>query len=167
MFLQYNMNDYHLTLTPLLNLGPAALIPDATVGVVNITLRKVVLTWNNAFHEETTRKADDLYACAASNGKYYDAIPKGAELVSAAFDIQFEDSPEPHSIEIAPPSTLRLQKPSDAHRILLLLMRRGFRVLQNVALAMILASAAFGPDSCLDDDTDDDSERPQCVHQQS
>jgi hypothetical protein len=159
--------NYHLTLTPLLNLGPAALIPDAAVGVVNMTLRKVVLIWNNAFHEETTRKADDLFACAASNGKYYDAIPKGAELASAAFDIQFEDSPEPHSIEIAPPSTLLLQKPSDAPRIQVLLMRRGFRVLQNVALALILASAAFGPDGCLDDDTDDDSERARCTYPQS
>src|SRR5262245_13866022 len=99
-------SDLRLTLDPLFTNGQAALVADASAGIINITLRKVVLLWHNAFNEETTIKADDLFACAAHHGRYYDPIPKGADLAGATFDVQFKESPEPRSIEIVPPRTL-------------------------------------------------------------
>lgn len=157
----------NVTLIPLLSKGQAALAPDATMGILTIVLRQVVLLWHNAFNEITIRKADDLFACAASNGKYYDPIPKGAELIQATLDVQFADAAEPHAVDIAPPHTLTLQHPQDAPRILLLLARRGFRTAQKLALALLLA-AACAPDASFADplDDDDDDDRADCqIHE--
>ena len=116
-----------LTLEPLLNEGQTALAPDILAGITHIALSQVELLWHNAFNEVTIRKADDLFACAAQDGQYYDAIPKEAELIRATLDIQFAGFAHPHAVDIAPPSTLTLQDPDDAERILPLLSRRGFR----------------------------------------
>jgi hypothetical protein len=118
-------SEIALTLHPLFD-GQAALAPFLRAGILNIALSKIVTAWHNAFNEVTTREADDLFACAVSDGKYYDPIPKGAELIQATFQVQFVDSPEPHAVDITPPHTLKLQHPDDAPRILLLLAQRGF-----------------------------------------
>jgi hypothetical protein len=115
-----------LTLDPLLSDGQAALAPDISAGITHIALRQVVVLWHNAFNEVTIRKADDLYACAAKEGKYYDPIPKGGDLIEATLDIQFAGLRGPHAVDITPPHTLKLQDPRDAPRILPLLARRGF-----------------------------------------
>ena len=156
-------SDLHLTLSPLFTNGPAALVPDASAGILHIALREVALLSHNAFNEETIIKADDLFACAAHNGRYYDPFPKGADMVRARLDIQFEESPEPCWMEIIPPHTLTLQDPHDAPRVLLLLARRGFRICQNLILALLLTSAAFAPANDFADDTDDDSDGDHLV----
>jgi hypothetical protein len=153
-----------LTLDPLLESGQAALAPDPSNRIVCISLRMLFVLWGNAFNEKTIRTADDLFACAANNGRYYDPIPKGGALAEAGLDILYEESPEPHSIEIVPPHTLRLQDLADAPRILLFLADRGFQRLQKVVLALILASAAFSVGGCLSDDIDDDSDSEPAVH---
>src|SRR5690349_13316542 len=73
-------------LKPLLNDGPAALAPDPSLNIDKVVLVSTVHAWHNAFNESTVRRADDLFACAAQDGAYYDAIPKGAELAEAIFD---------------------------------------------------------------------------------
>jgi hypothetical protein len=152
-----------LTLHPLHTNGRSALLPDASAGIIYIALTELGLLWHNAFNEEIIIKADDLFACAANNGRYCDPIPKGADVVRARFDIQFEESPGPCWMEIIPPHTLTLQDPHDAPRILMLLARRGFRICQNLILALILTSAAFAPANSFADDSDDDSEGEQLV----
>jgi len=156
-------SDLHLTLSPLFTNGRAALVPDVSAGILHIALREVALLSHNAFNEETIIKADDLFACAAQNGRYYDPFPKGAEMVRARLDIQFEESPEPCWMEIIPPHTLTLQDPHDAPRVLLLLARRGFRICQNLILALLLTSAAFAPGNSFADDSDDDSDGDHLV----
>ena|SRR5579859_824744 len=121
-------NPFQVTLAPLLDRGQSALAPDSAAGVLRISLSQIVLLWHNAFNEVTIRKADDLFACAARGGRYYDPIPKGAELVQATFEVRFADCPEPHAFNIAPPYTLTLQNPEDAARLVPLLVRRGFRM---------------------------------------
>jgi hypothetical protein len=144
----------NLTLEPLRTDGPAALAPDAEAGIVSIALSRVVLLWRNAFNEVTIRQADDLFACAASSGRYYDTIPKGADLAQATLDIQFAEFPEPHAVEIAPPHSVKFQRPEDAARILPLLARRGFSAVQKLALVLLLAGAC-APDAAVDDDDDE------------
>jgi hypothetical protein len=154
-----------LTLTPLATQGEAALAPDLSLGILTIVLRKVSSAWHNAFNEITTRKADDLFACAARSGGYYDLIPKGADLTAATLDIIFEHSPEPHFVEIIPPNTLKVQKPADVPLLLAFLARRGFRIAQKAALALMLSSTAVAPGGWLADDIDDDSDsRPTPRH---
>jgi len=148
----------HLTLTPLFTNGPAALVPDASTGIIVIALTELGLLWHNAFNEEIIIKADDLFACAANNGRYCDPIPKGADMVRARFDIQFEESHRPCWLEIIPPHTLTLQDPHHTARVLQLLARRGFRICQNLILALLLTSAAFAPANSFADDSDDDSD---------
>jgi hypothetical protein len=158
-----------LTLEPLRTDGQAALAPDTSAGIVYIALCKVVLLWHNAFNEVTIRQADDLFACAAKNGRFYDPIPKGADLAQATLDIQFAESPEPHTLDIIPPHSLTFQNPADAPRLLPLLARRGFSAAQKLALALLLA-AACAPDPSFaatdndDDDGDDPSESRHLFH---
>jgi hypothetical protein len=152
------------TLNPLLELGPDALAPDPSSGIVRVNLIMLFILSRNAFNEATIRRADDLFACAANSGRYYDPIPKGGGLAEAGLDILYEDSPEPRSIDIVPAHTLRLRDLADAPRILLFLAKRGFQKLQKVVLALILTSAVFSPDGCLADDLDDDSESGPSVH---
>jgi hypothetical protein len=115
-----------LTLKPLIARRQAVLAPDSESHILRIVLRQTVIVWHNAFNERTVRIADDLFACAARDGNYYDPLPKGAELVQATLDILFEDRPEPHRVDLIPPDMLRLQDPADAPRVLSLLARRGF-----------------------------------------
>jgi hypothetical protein len=144
-----------LTLEPLRTDGPAALAPDFEAGILHIALSRVVLRWRNAFNEVTIREADDLFACAAQSGRYYDTIPKGALLAQATLDFRFADIPEPHSVEIAPPHTLKFQKPADAPRVLPLLARRGFQTAQKILLLFLLAAASADGVAAVDDDDDD------------
>jgi hypothetical protein len=149
-----------LTLQPLVARGPAALGPDAETHVAGIVLSGTAVNWHNAFNEMTVRIADDLFACAARDGNYYDPLPKGGELVRATFDVLFEDAREPHWVEIIPPHTLRLQDPADAVRIVSLLTRRGFNTARMLALALLLTIAGLVPDAfcadgtCVDPDDD-------------
>jgi hypothetical protein len=153
-----------LTLDPLLTHGQAALMPDPASRIIQVTLRMLGILSLNAFNGESIQKADDLFACAANSGCYHDPFPKGAHLSKAGFDLLYEDSPEPRSIEIVPPHILKLQDRAEAPRILLFLARRGFQKIQKALLALILASAAFSPGGCLGDDLEDDSEHNALAH---
>ena len=115
-----------VSLVPLLTDGPAALAPDDASGVLNMAFSGVVYCWHNAFNEVVSRRADDLFACAAKEGKYSHPVPKGADVIQATFDVRFAGCAEPHAMSIAPPDTLTFQSPEDAARILPLLARRGF-----------------------------------------
>ena len=150
--------QHNLTLEPLRTEGQAALAPDVAAGIVSIVLSEIVVFWRNAFNEVTIRQADDLFACAARDGRYYDIIPKGAHLARATLDVQFAESPVPRAVKIVPPHTLIFQSPSDAPRIVALLARRGFKTAQTIALALLL-TAACAPDPGFDGDDDDGSER--------
>jgi hypothetical protein len=141
-----------LTFQPLLARGQAVLAPDPEARVVRVSLCKTVVRWHNAFNEITIRIADDLFACSAGDGHYYDPLPKGGDLVQATFDFLFEGAAEPHAVEIIPPHTLRLQDPKDAPRILALLARRGFTTAQKLALALLLAAAGALDNPCAPDD---------------
>jgi hypothetical protein len=151
-----------LNFDPLLSGGPAALAPDLEASVQSMALSGVYLRWPNAFNEITIRKADDLYACAAAHGHYYDPIPKGADLIRAAFNVQFIDAARPRAMEIIPPHTLALEDPADAPRILQLLARRGFSTIHKLVLALLLAVTCALPDTLwadTTDDSDDDDDR--------
>lgn len=115
-----------LTLAPLAQRGQAVLGPDDTIDLARVILVKVALRWHNAFNEVVIRVADDLFACTDREGRYYDPLPKGADLIQAGFDLRFVDCAEPHLIEIHPPHALLLQFPGDAQRVLPFLARRGF-----------------------------------------
>ena len=115
-----------ISLCPLLAHGQAALAPDLAAGVLKVALCQIVVAWHNAFNEITIRRADDLFACVTRDGRVYDLIPKGADLVQATLSVQLADSPGPHLINITPPRTLAFQNAQDAARLLPLLTRRGF-----------------------------------------
>ena len=118
-------------LLPLLSDGPASLAPEPGLNIDKVLLVTTVHAWHNAFNESTMRRADDLFACAAQDGAYYDTIPKGAELAEATFDFRFAGCDEPHLVEIKVPSTLILRHPEDAERVLEFLCRRKFATRQS------------------------------------
>ena len=122
-------HPFIVSLVPLLTNGQAALAPDLSAGVFRMHLCLVATRWHNAFNELTIRMADDLFACAAREGRNYDPFPKGGELVQVTLNVELVGSDRPHPVQIVPPDTLTFQNPEDAARILPLLERRGFRAL--------------------------------------
>jgi len=115
-----------VTLAPLRENGPAALAPAPELGILQAVLVEQGLSWHNAFNELTIRAADDLFACAAQDGAWYDATPKGAELIEARIELYLTDATEPRWVELKPPNGLLLQCAQDRERVLRFLTARGF-----------------------------------------
>ena len=59
----------------------------------------VATRWHNAFNELTIRMADDLFACAAREGRNYDPFPKGGELVQVTLNVELVGSDRPHPVQ--------------------------------------------------------------------
>src|SRR5438876_544254 len=95
-----------LTLEPLRTLGPDALDTQAVPGIAKITLREIEITSENAFHEITIRRADDLFECAAAEGPDCEPIPTTGLITRAVFDIEFAGSPNPVSLQISTPDVI-------------------------------------------------------------
>jgi hypothetical protein len=115
-----------ITLEPLRTDGADALDTHDIPGIHNITLREIQFVQDNAFHECITRKADDLFLCFAAEYEKDHGIPPSATLVHAFVDIQFEDSPEPRSVLIRLPSTIKFERDPDAQLVFRWLYARGF-----------------------------------------
>src|SRR5205814_2208031 len=95
-----------VTLDPLRTLGPDALDTQALPGILKITLREIEITSDNAFHEITVHRADDLFGCAAAEGPDYGPIPSTGIITRALFDIQFVGSSNPISVQICAPDVV-------------------------------------------------------------
>jgi hypothetical protein len=95
-----------LTLEPLRALGPDALDTQAVPGIAKITLREIEITSENAFHEITIRRADDLFECAAAEGPDCQPIPATGLITRAVFDIEFVGSPNPVPLQISTPDVI-------------------------------------------------------------
>jgi len=115
-----------LTLDPLRTNGPDALDVRGIPEIRHITLREVQFVRDNAFHETITRRADDLFRCSAVDYENEPVVPADAVLVHAFFDIQFADSPQPRSLLLRLPSTIKVEQDADAPVIHRFLCERGF-----------------------------------------
>ncbi len=119
-------SNHLVSLAPLQASGQASLSPDLGAGIIHMALTELQTACRNAFNEVTIRKADDLFACAAKSGRFYDLVPKGGELVHATLRVRYVESPIPRAVKLAPPHTLIFENPQDAARLLPLLTQRGF-----------------------------------------
>ena len=115
-----------LTLEPLRTDGPDALNTDGVKGIIHARLCEIETVSENAFHEGTARKADDVFACAAAERENCDAIPRIGQLIRAVFAIEFADSPNCRRVEVQPPHTLKLERPADAVLVYDFLVKRHF-----------------------------------------
>jgi hypothetical protein len=125
--------DLDLTLEPFRTEGPDALAPDPPDDIVSVKLYRLDVIWENAYHEVTTRSADDLFQCPDAGGNHEDPLPKGAEPIRAVLEFQFKDAPAPHAVEIQPPNTINLEFPADAPRVNHFLALRRFALAQRIA----------------------------------
>src|SRR5438105_569665 len=88
------------TLEPLRTDGPDSLTAQDLPGITRIELCEIEILWDNAFHEATIRRSDNIFACALADGACYDPIPEGCILVHATFHVHFADSPDPREVDI-------------------------------------------------------------------
>ena len=149
----------HLTLDPLRTEGPDALAPEPSDDILAVKLRRLDLIWENAFHEVTTKTADDLFRCAAAEAPPDLPLPTAAKPIRAILAFLFRHDPVARTVEISPPRTLILESPADAPRVTAFLAKRHFAIARKLAslLVILLATvSAILPDT--DDDTDDDDD---------
>ena len=153
----------HYTLEPLQTEGADALRAAGVNGISKARLVGIEIASDNLFHETTSRKADDLFACASAGGTPSGAIPTSGQLTRALLEIEFTDSQQ-CAIEIRPPKSLHLPAPHLGPLIKRWLTSTRFRSLQRLgqmllAFSLALAAAAapaLDADDSSDDDDDDD-----------
>jgi len=152
------------TLDPLQTEGADALHAAEVSGISKARLVGIEITSDDLFHEITSLKADDLFACVSAGGTPSGPIPTSGQLTHALLEIEFTDSQQ-CTIEIRPPKSLHLPSPHLGPLIKRWLTSTRFRSLRHlgqVLLAFSLALAAAATpvlDDNNDDDDDDDPDR--------
>lgn len=116
------------TLTPLLTDGPEALNTFDISGIDRIVLREVEWASDNDNAEATVRKANDLFATAASRKFRRAGMPAGPRLAGALFDFYFSGSSRPHKVQVRPPGTIQVGRHRYERLVHEWLSKRGFRV---------------------------------------
>ncbi len=102
-----------LDLEPLRSLGSDALDTTGFPAIIKIILREIEITWDNAFHEVTVRRADDLFDSASVKGPAADPIPPTGRITRAVFIVYFADSPYPVTVQISTPDRVTLNPGHD------------------------------------------------------
>ncbi len=115
------------TLEPLRRDGLDALDPSGVEGLSKVTLRELEIAWDDPFHAQTIRLADDLFKCAPGGSEFGEMIPRQGRLTRAAFALHFRNCPRPRPMQIRPPNILKLGRHCDVHVVETWLHRRGFR----------------------------------------
>ena len=103
-------NYQNITLEPFRTEGQDTLKPNGIPSLSKVTLQKVKTDAKNAFHETSTRKADDLFSCPCPAGS---PIPPG-QIISACIGFYFNGSPVPHKVKLTTPGSIKLSHPQDA-----------------------------------------------------
>ena len=139
------------------------LAPSPADGITQVTLRTIVLIFENLRHQILTITAQNTNGCYVPAAINLELVPKGARIGQATVDVLFAGSAVPHSAEIHPRS-LKVQDPADAPRIAAFLSKRHLTAVRKIAgiAAILLALAtAIIPDAYTDiDDDDDDHDHP-------
>jgi hypothetical protein len=153
-----NPDPYIYTLDPHRTEGADALASNDTPGITKIILREVEVTFDNALHDTTIRRSDNLLDPTLADPPLPNPIPPAGTLTQAALDIHLDGDTSPHRVRIRPPHSLKLNPSRNPKLLLSWLEKRGFRTLKHLAqslaiLALALASALV-PDTDLDDDDD-------------
>jgi hypothetical protein len=140
----------------------AALAPSPSDGIIQVTARKLVLVFENLYHQVFTITGTNSRGSVAPAALNLEPIPKGAKIGPVTLDFVFAGSTVPRSAEIHP-GYLKVEDPADAPRIAAFLAKRRFiapRKLAILAAILIAVATALMPDSCTgitsDDDIDDD-----------
>jgi hypothetical protein len=115
------------SLEPLRRLGEAALECGDMERVRRVVLTGLEVDLCNGKNQVYTLEADDLFRCEWSLGADGLAIPAGAKLRRAKFQVFFGGSKEPVELQVKPPNVLRLGRHSAAAQIHEWLSARGFK----------------------------------------
>lgn len=123
-------NDHHFractryTLEPLRTEGEQALDPAGIEGISRIVLRKYKVAFGDNLHDSLIRSSRDIFQMAKMRN--WSAIPNRGHLVSAVFDVYFQDTAKPRRVQIRTPNTLKLGRHSDAPLVHRWLRHKGF-----------------------------------------
>jgi hypothetical protein len=152
-----------VTLKPL-DKGQAAIPPDPANHVATVRLSQLELVSFAAIPKTTIIKADDVMATVPPGGAL---VPQDCDPVAATFSYQLSGATAPHTVEVRPPNTIRLQQPGDAPSICPWLFSTGFALVVNLAeigVLCLLALAALSPLPDDDDDDPDDDDHHPAAH---
>ncbi len=113
------------SLDPLLEQGEKSLVCSDTPGLEKITLKEAAYYWGGNHNEMEIRKADDLFAA------YRDRkleLPNHGRLISATFDVKFDNVKTTRSFTIRLPRGTKFQRDEDGMALYNWMRKRGFIV---------------------------------------
>ncbi len=97
--------------------GPDALDIPGIPGILKTSLCEIETVGDNSFHEVTVRRADDIFACAATEGTFSSPIPATGRITRAVFSMRLADSPLPIAFQISTSDLLILTPDCDAQLV--------------------------------------------------
>lgn len=128
---QYLFNDKNyfttfdkLNLDPLKTYGEQSLDCSDIKGIKKITLTEVKLKWPGKLNSSTTRKSNDYFK---STEFWPILFPNEANLISATFNVDFENELRSRAVKIVPPNITAYTHDSDSILIEQWLINRGFQ----------------------------------------
>ena len=120
-------STFHVTdrysLKPLQDLGPGALQCHDIPGIAWIKLREVQLDWGGPEGEIEIRRAKDLFAAFAADGR---ELPANVRVRSAKFGVAFRGGRRARSVVLRPPNVVHYTRDPDSVPIEDWLRKRGF-----------------------------------------
>ena len=114
------------TLDSLVALGADALAPDPALGIKDVFLQELGISWDNVFQELVVRRSGDVFRSATAAGSWNDTMPPGARLVYAVLRFHLTGAGQPYFAEIWPPHILTLSPAYAADPMKCWLAARGF-----------------------------------------
>ena len=120
------------TLDPLQVSGPESLACGDVEGLESVVLRELRVLWGGPENEVEIRKATDLFRAFERRNR---SIPATARIVSAKFAMTFGDSKTARSVTISSSNTTSFTRDSDSPLVEEWMVKRGFTVADDDALA--------------------------------
>ncbi len=149
------------TLEPLRLEGPDALRTEGIAGIQRITLVEIEIDWQNAAHEVTILRADDLFQRTCDHGAPDDTVPAKGKISRATFECELESPRHLERFSIRPPNIISLDPADDPKPIKSWLEKLRFRIPKVLAATLLSITAImFVPD--LEPDSDDNPDMKVC-----
>lgn len=120
---EYFPNVDKYTLQPLVTDGVDSLSCHDIPGIEDIRLVELQLQSRGRYNERSTFRSKNLFAGWDERGM---DMPRFGHLVSASFQVKFENSEKPRTIKIKTPNVASFDRKEDAHVIDLWMRARGF-----------------------------------------
>jgi hypothetical protein len=106
-----------ITLEVLRTKGADALSTSGIKGLISARLTEIQLTYENTFHEVKVLSAEDLFGALHQKKPDILPLPKTGDITAVAFQLQFDDAPDPITVRLQLPNVSVFSDDGHANQI--------------------------------------------------